>query len=161
MSNFDAAFTDLLKAVVEAGVDFVLIGGWALPVHGVGRATFDVDIVPDPSRENLTRLAKLLDRLDAHVPGADPTQNPLAVEALSSGVTVKALTRLGELHVVQGQPGIPPYSELHGRSIELEVEDVAFRVCSYDDLIAMKEATGRPQDEIDITDLRRARGEAD
>lgn len=161
MSEPDAAFTSLLGALDRAGIDFVLIGGWALPVHGVGRATFDVDVVPDPSRANLARLASLLGDLEAHVPGADPRFDPTGVEALSSGVTVKCLTIHGELHVVQGQKGMPPYDELRDLALALEVEGVRFLVCSYEDLVAMKSATGRPQDEIDVADLRRARGEID
>jgi predicted nucleotidyltransferase len=47
----------------------------------------------------------------------------------------------------------------YDRALELEVEGVRFNVCSYEDLVAMKSATGRPQDEIDVADLRRARGE--
>lgn len=161
MSDYDRAFTDLLSALVDAGVEFVLIGGWALPVHGVGRATFDVDVVPDPDRANLERLAALLRALDVHVPGADPRFDPASSEVLSGGATVNCLTRLGELRVVQGQQGMPEYSELRERALELEVESGRFNVCSYEDLVAMKSATGRPQDEIDVADLRRARGEAE
>ncbi len=152
-------FTSLLAALSEAGVEYVLIGGWALPVHGVTRTTLDVDIVPAPHRKNLERLHRLLLELEAHVPGADPRFDPLDPAALSSGATVKCMTRLGELHVVQASKGIPPYPELRARSLELEVEGTCFRVCSYEDLVAMKLATGRPQDEIDVNDLRRARGE--
>ena len=154
-------FTSLLGALTQAGVDYVLIGGWALPVHGVTRTTVDVDIVPDPERGNLERLRSLLVELEAHVPGADPSLDPLSIAALTSGATVKCLTRLGELHVVQGQDGVPPYENLRARSLRLEVEGVEFRVCSYEDLVAMKSASARPQDEIDLTDLRRARGEID
>lgn len=160
-SSEPGEFTSLLAALGEARVEFVLIGGWALPVHGVTRATVDVDVVPAPDRENLTRLRKLLLEIDARVPGADPGIDPLGVAALTSGATVKCLTRLGELHVVQGQAGVPPFAELRERSLELEVEGVRFRVCSYEDLVGMKSATGRAQDEIDIGDLRRARGEID
>lgn len=152
-------FISLLAALTAAGVDYVLIGGWALPVHGVTRTTLDVDIVPAPSRENLERLRVLLLELEAHVPGADPRFDPLATAALSTGATVECLTRLGELHLVQDQEGIPPYPELRARSVEVEVEGTRFAVCSYEDLVAMKLATGRPQDEIDVNDLRRARGE--
>lgn len=159
MSDYDEAFTSLIAALTDAGVDFVLIGGWALPVHGVGRATFDVDVVPAPERENLLRLAALLGDLDAHVPGADPRFDPARPESLTSGATVKCMTRLGELHIVQGQRGMPPFEELRGRALEITVEGISFRVCSYQDLVAMKSATGRPQDEIDVVDLKRARGE--
>lgn len=157
----DQPFVAVLSALVDGGVEFVLIGGWALPIHGAGRTTFDVDVVPEPGRENLGRLARVLSEIDAHVPGADPQFPPTGVEALSGGATVKCMTGLGDLHIVQGQPGVPPFPELRARAIGIEIEGVKFWVCSYEDLIAMKSASGRPQDEIDIADLRRARGELD
>ncbi len=59
-------FFDLLRGLRERGVEFVLIGGFAVGFHGYRRATKDVDIVPEPSRENLTRLWLALEELDAH-----------------------------------------------------------------------------------------------
>jgi len=48
-------------------VDFVIIGGFALSAHGVIRATKDIDIVPDPDRPDIRRLAHALDGLEADV----------------------------------------------------------------------------------------------
>jgi hypothetical protein len=56
---------ELLLALRDAEVGFVVIGGIAVGVHGYVRATKDLDIVPDPGLENLTRLAWLLRELDA------------------------------------------------------------------------------------------------
>ena len=51
---------ELLLALGDADVRFVVIGGIAVGVHGYVRATEDLDIVPDPEAENLTRLSSLL-----------------------------------------------------------------------------------------------------
>jgi hypothetical protein len=56
---------ELLLALVCAEVRFVIIGGIAVGVHGYVRATKDLDIVPDPALENLTRLAYLLREINA------------------------------------------------------------------------------------------------
>jgi hypothetical protein len=56
---------ELLLALREARVRFVVIGGIAVGVHGYVRATKDLDIVPDPEPENVTRLSSLLRELDA------------------------------------------------------------------------------------------------
>lgn len=56
---------ELMDALVAGGVHFILIGGLAVGVHGVVRATRDMDIVPDPDPANLTRLAAVLGELDA------------------------------------------------------------------------------------------------
>jgi len=49
----------------EHQVEFVLIGGFAVALHGYVRATKDIDIVPEPSPENLTRLWRALTAIDA------------------------------------------------------------------------------------------------
>ncbi len=51
---------DLLLALTKAQIDFIVIGGVAVGVHGFVRATKDLDIVPNPRPENLTRLARVL-----------------------------------------------------------------------------------------------------
>lgn len=45
-------FFEQIRALVEARVRFVVIGGVAAGLHGVARATFDLDICYDPSEEN-------------------------------------------------------------------------------------------------------------
>lgn len=152
-------YLELLGALVERDVDFVLIGGLAVNAHGVIRATADADIVPDPARDNLKRLGSALGALDAHVPGADPALGALDARALSFGGNWKCETKHGPLHIVQAQSGVPAYDELRKRSVKVEVGELSLFVCSYEDLVAMKRAAGRPQDEIDLADLRTARGE--
>ena len=51
---------DLLVALTNAQVEIVIIGGVAVGVHDVVRATKDLDIVPEPSPENMERLARML-----------------------------------------------------------------------------------------------------
>jgi len=53
----------LMRALVDAGVKFVVIGGLAVTVHGHERFTADLDLVPDPNAENLRRLAAILAEL--------------------------------------------------------------------------------------------------
>ncbi len=51
---------ELLGTLRKHGADFIVIGGFSLAVHGYVRATKDIDIVPEPSRENLERLMSAL-----------------------------------------------------------------------------------------------------
>jgi hypothetical protein len=55
----------LLATFAEGQVDYVVIGGMALVLHGGMRATEDLDIVPDPDPANLDRLCRTLERVDA------------------------------------------------------------------------------------------------
>ena len=50
----------LCRLLNEAGAQYVVIGGWAIIQHGFGRATGDIDLLVDSSRENFARIQKAL-----------------------------------------------------------------------------------------------------
>lgn len=58
-------YADLLRALVEADAEFVLVGGWAVAVHGHGRATDDLDVLVRPTPENAVRVYRGLDAFGA------------------------------------------------------------------------------------------------
>jgi hypothetical protein len=154
----------ILRVLAEHRVGFVIIGGFALAAHGVVRGTKDIDVVPDPRAQNIRRLAAALRALDAEVMLAeDFDQSELGIvpdeQGLALGGNWVLRTRLGRLDVMQDVPGTKGYDPLLATSVEREVPGAGtFRFCGLDALIAMKVAAGRPQDEIDITSLQRARG---
>ena len=104
---------ELIAALAEAGVDHVLIGGFAVGAHGFPRATKDVDIVPAPDASNLERLAAVLRAVEARHHGLgdfDPSEfpfDPLDPAQLAEGGNFVLMTRLGRLDVMQWVPGIP------------------------------------------------------
>jgi hypothetical protein len=155
----------LLRVLAEHDVDFVIIGGFALSAHGVIRGTKDVDILPDPRPENVKRLAAALRALDAEVMLADDfNQSELGLApdegGLSLGGNWALRTRLGRLDVMQDVPGTRGFAALSAAAVEREVPGAGpFWFSGLDDLIAMKVAAGRPQDELDVTSLQRARGD--
>jgi hypothetical protein len=75
----------LIERLVDAGVEFVIVGGFAVIAHGYVRATRDLDIVPAPTRENYKRLAALLRGLEAEPRvargGAAPSPRPRLAQA--------------------------------------------------------------------------------
>ena len=62
----------LLAALVDGGVDFVLIGGMAGVAHGSSRVTVDIDVVYGRSPANIERLAAALAPLAPTLRGAPP-----------------------------------------------------------------------------------------
>ena len=153
----------LLAVLSEHGVEFMIIGGFALSAHGVIRGTKDIDIVPSPDTGNLGRLAAALQALHAEVMLADdfdPDELGIAPDedGLRMGGNWVLRTRFGRLDVMQDVAGVRSYAHLRGSAVQRDVAGVgAFHFAGLDDLIAMKAAAGRPQDEIDITSLERAR----
>ena len=154
---------ELLAELLRHGVEFVVIGGFSLAAHGVVRATKDLDIVPEPTEENLARLMAALEALDAEsLAIGDFRPNELVeltLETLATGGNWLLRTKLGRLDVMQHVHGMKSYRQLRANAVvpELPGLDPAPAFAGYEDLIAMKQASGREQDLRDITDLEMAR----
>ena len=155
---------ELLLRLSGARVDFIVIGGVAVGVHGFVRATRDLDIVPDPDAANLARLARVLVEIDAeHVGLGDLTPeelpyDPTDPQQLAEGANFRLDTNLGPLDIMQWVAGIEAdlaYSELAVQALTVRFRGVEIRVCGLEHLRAMKSAAGRPQD---LEDLRRLDG---
>jgi hypothetical protein len=54
----------ICRALAEAGARYVLIGGFAVILHGGGRTTKDIDLLVDPAAENVGRIKKALSILE-------------------------------------------------------------------------------------------------
>lgn len=152
----------LLSALKEADVSFVVIGGFAVGAHGYPRATKDLDIVPDPQLENLERLASVLTDLDASVLGMEEFAEEEEVvqpdvTGLGMGGNFVLATDRGRLDIMQVVGPDLAYSDLDAAAVEDEVFGHRIRFCSFDHLVAMKEAAGRPEDAIDLQRLRESR----
>jgi hypothetical protein len=156
MSDRPFSPQEIFAALHLHGVDYVAIGGFAANAHGSRRLTLDVDIIPAPEEANYQRLAAALDELgapDSAVDSAFRDLDPRDGFDLARARVLRLPTAAGDLDVLNGAPGAPPYADLSARAIEVEVRGTPIRIASVDDLIAMKRASGRPQDLRDIADL--------
>lgn len=154
----------ILEELNRAGVEFLVIGGVAVGFHGYVRATKDVDIVPAPDPKNLAKLATVLATLDAHLEGADDFDDgeipdPLDPEALALGGNWVLRTRLGRFDIMQWIGEDELWGKLSPTAIEAEIGGLVVRIVGYEELVALKENAGRPEDLIDLQRLRQARGE--
>jgi hypothetical protein len=131
-------------------VAYVIVGGLAVAAHGVVRATRDLDLVPEPSTENLDRLAAALTDLGAE----HPIDGRLTGASLARPVSFKLRTRHGDVQVLNRMPAVPRYGELIATATSVDLADTtpAF-ICSLADLRAMKLASGRPRDLVDVAEL--------
>lgn len=149
----------LLEALQESRVRFVVIGGVAVGAHGYVRGTEDhLDLVPDPDPENLRRLTEALKKMDSTLPtvGERPFDPATDAGVLRRGGNVTAMTRFGELDVVQRARGVPSYTQLDEDAVDSELLGVPVRVCSLSRLRGMKEAQDREQDRADLANLPEA-----
>lgn len=163
MTELDA--DTLLRTLLAHEVDFIVIGGFAVVAHGYVRGTQDLDIALGPEPENRRRLHAALTALNGeHADQGDfrpeGMRVPLAPEGLNEGANWAIDTTAGRIDVFQWVAGLDDLEPLWKSAVEGEIPGVGLvRFAGYDDVIAMKRAAVRPEDETDLARLRRARGE--
>ena len=142
---------ELFRALAEHGVDYLVIGGVAAQVHGRRRTTKDLDVTPAPDPENFARLAAALVALDAHpVELGASAPAPTAEQLHVAAIVPPLATRHGELHILNEVPGAPGYAGMRTRALRTDLDGIVVDIVGVDDLIRMKQATGRPSDIEDI-----------
>jgi hypothetical protein len=146
----------IFAALAVHEVDYLVVGGVAVLVHGYPRLTLDLDILPSPDVANLRRLAAALAELRAVGRDADGGEVPLNASH-PEGLAVGDLfleTTAGALDLVNGErPDLKRYRRLKSRAIVAEIAGLAVQVIGKADLISMKREAGREKDLRDIAAL--------
>jgi len=147
----------LLRRLSEGGVDYVVIGGVAVAVHGYGRSTKDLDIAYATDPANLEALGAVLLALNARLRGV-PDDVPFVPDARTlRRVQILTLdTSDGGLDLLVNPDGAPPYEAMRRGADVVPIEDFSVRVVALADLLSMKRAAHRPQDLADIEALEAA-----
>lgn len=147
--TFDAR--NLFRALSHSDVAYVTIGGIAVQAHGGQRLTQDLDIAIDPASENVERLAAALRELDARILGSDGGRSAEVPPAalLASSDQWHLITAHGPLDVIVLPAALGPFAELRARAHEVPLGGVTVPVAAREDLIRMKRASARPQDQAD------------
>ena len=146
--EFDS-FLKLVRAFRREGVDYVLVGGVAVNLHGIVRATEDIDFFLKPDPENVERLKAALrslwddDEIDdiqaSDFSGAYPT---LRYGPPEDDLVIDILTRLGTKF---------RFEDLETESLVVHGEEVV--VATPQTLVRMKKDTLRPIDRADAAAL--------
>jgi hypothetical protein len=145
-------FRDLLVAFIDAGVEFVIVGAYALGFHGAPRASGDIDLFVRPNVDNAARVMGALGRFGA----------PVA----SAGVTAADFERPGTVY----QIGLPPrrvdvlteisgvpFDDAWSSRVPGEVDGRTVYFIGRAEFIKNKIAAGRPKDIADAARLSKQR----
>jgi len=148
-------FFDLLERLVNANVDFVIVGGFAGITHGCTYVTQDIDICCDFSPLNLLRLQKALS--DVHpVHRMTPKKQKLQLTKENSCQfnNLYLDTDIGQLDCISFVKGLGDFQKVKKASETIIVERMKLRVLTLDALIKTKKAMNRPRDRQAVLQLQ-------
>ena len=147
----------ILAVLRDHGVEFVVIGGLAALAHGSPFPTRDIDITPDTSDENLTRLSAALTQLDARIwagPGEVPLPFRHDATSLAAVGEWNLLTPFGRIDLSLVPNGTSGYADLVREATDVDIVGVVAPVASLADVIRSKQAANRPKDQRVLPTLR-------
>ena len=148
----------LLQRLDDAGIEFVLVGGYAAMLHGSSLLTRDVDVCAVLSAANIEKLRDAFRELHPVHRSSSPQRSFL--DEPERGVALDNLylnTDLGTLDLLGRITGVGEYERVARDAVEVELFGRRVRAISLDDLIAAKEALGRDKDLIAAKELRAIR----
>lgn len=140
-------FVDLLRAFIAHDVRFLIVGAYALAVHGRPRATGDLDVWVDPTAENAPRVMAALAEFGAPLTSVSLTDFSQPGVVFQMGLPprrIDVLTELSGLTFAEAWP-----SRLRAPFGALDIDYLG-----KDAFIRNKRASGRTKDLADIEDLQ-------
>jgi hypothetical protein len=152
MTDVYAEFVAVVRALDAAGIEYALCGALALAVHGVPRATKDIDLIARKSDSGgIREVARSIGF----------TFEALPMEFAGSGIEVQRFTKL-----VDGRPLMldvlwlnPKLQQVWDERERVPWQEGTLTVVSRAGLIVLKTTAGRPQDLVDIQNLLAAEGD--
>lgn len=153
---------DLLQALSKSAVEFVLVGGMAVQLHGYNRMTYDIDLVLSMNDENLIRFIDI-----AKAFGLAPVI-PVPIDSLKNAKLIDQWHReKGMLAFALREPGIAgsvidvlvrpdvSYERLDASAVVGQLFECTVKIASIDHLLEMKRIANRPKDLLDIAALEK------
>ncbi len=141
-SPLNQDFHDLLQAFVDHDVRFMIVGAYALAVHGQPRATGDLDVWIEATEQNASKAYTALAAFGA------PLDDLTEADLRTPGVVFQIGVAPGRIDILTEISGVA-FENAWPRRIESHYGELAVPVIGREDFVANKRATGRPKDALD------------
>jgi predicted nucleotidyltransferase len=139
-------YKEMLQCLSEENVKFLLVGAYALAVHGFPRATKDIDFFVWATPENAASLIRALARFGA------PMEGISEADFSSEGAIFQIGNSPRRIDIITTIDGIK-FDHAYANRKLFSIEGLQIPVISLEDLIANKRASGRKQDLADVEKL--------
>lgn len=157
MTDLDFDPLPILTALSKHGVQYVVIGGYAAFLQSAPFLTHDVDITPERSDANLSRLSAALTELGARIRTASVEGGlPFSHNAtsLAAAGVWNLCTPYGDLDISFIPNGTTGYPDLVQDADLATIHGIRLQVASLADIIRSKQAANRPKDQRVLPTLR-------
>lgn len=144
-------YRDMLQALVDEKVRFLLVGAYALAAHGYPRATMDIDIWVMPSPDNADAVLRAVRRFGA------PLHNLTKADLEMEGTVFQIGVAPRRIDIITTASGLD-FEAASSRATAVEIEGITVRIPSIPDLIRNKRASGRTKDIADAEALEELTG---
>jgi predicted nucleotidyltransferase len=144
---FSQDFKEFIELLIKNKAEYLIVGGYAVGIHGHPRYTGDLDIWLNPTPQNAEQILKSVNEFGFS----------------SFKLTLEDFTKPGNVI----QLGYPPlridllteidgvtFEECYKNRKEVTIEDLKVNFIGYNDLLKNKKETGRPRDIDDIDNLK-------
>jgi predicted nucleotidyltransferase len=151
-----------LESLASQKVEFIIVGGVAMNLHGSAHVTFDLDICYARRRANLKRIVAALSSYQPRL--RDLPENLPFVwdeQTLLTGTNFTFITALGEIDLLGEVAGVGTYEDALAASVVVPLYGIECRVLTLDALIESKRAAGRRKDLLVLPELEALRELAD
>lgn len=148
MDQLNRDFLEFIGLLDEEAVDYLIVGGYAVGIHGFPRYTGDIDFFVAVSNENADRLIRVFERFGFGDIGLSPA------DFLVEDFVVEIGREPRKIQVLTGIDGVR-FDECRRNRIEIQHQGRILKVIGKDDLIRNKAASGRAKDMIDLAELQK------
>ena len=146
----NADYADMLKGLNKAGVDYMLVCGWAVNMYGYIRATVDLDIWILADADNAKKVYAAVAEFGTPVSQMKPE------EFAEYGMIFQIGVAPCRVDIISKISGVS-YADAVTRAVPKTIDGIPVRIISLEDLIANKKASGRAKDLADVEVLEGCR----
>lgn len=154
-------YLPLFKALNEANVQYIVVGGLATVLHGYARFTADIDLVINLEQHEAEKAIQAITAI-----GLKPRLPVEPIQFTDTAIRESWINDKNMLVFTFFDPDNPlmildvfvrepfPFKDMAARAVSMDIGGLSVPVCAISDLIKMKQKSGRPKDLEDIKYLQ-------
>jgi hypothetical protein len=141
-------YKEILQLLLKEKVKFLVVGAYALGVHGYPRATGDIDIWVEASSVNSKKVFQVLVKFGSPIKGISEETFSVKDIIFQIGVPPR------RIDIITGIDGVAFAAAFKNKKM-VAIQDFKIPFLSYTDLISNKKSTGRDKDLLDVKYLQK------